>query len=309
MISLWRRFSSSPSHLWAYTRDANWHSAPWLSGIIQRENKCTPRAGALGKGIWQLSCRGLRVALWKQWHALGEPQEGTPGWVLTVPPGPATSPLLSPEDRGDGRCCQGAVQKKEIVASQCWLAIAASSTSNLKSAWNFSVEVIGVACRNSFHGSVGEHREMTGQCKSWASVFLLQTNFSLNGHKTVMYGLISDNLNTKHLSKVPHGGVAFLYCKKRATPIPTFSSLLLGEGAGPAGHKSSPAGRGAVRLAGGQRCGMGSNGRLRWGRSSSKLQSSGRGCSVAGLDRRWRRSVGAAVAEHFKVELLCGSCI
>ena len=29
------------------------------SGIIQRENKGTPRVGTLGKGIWQLRCLGI----------------------------------------------------------------------------------------------------------------------------------------------------------------------------------------------------------------------------------------------------------
>lgn len=81
--------------------------------------------GGLGKGIWQLRCRGLRVALWKRWHALGEPQEGTPGWVLRVPPGPATSPLLSPEDRGDGRCCQEKRSRgvARLISNSCVLHI------------------------------------------------------------------------------------------------------------------------------------------------------------------------------------------
>lgn len=142
------------------------------------------------------------------------PQGGCSGFPPALPPAPSS------RLRTEGT--EGAAKKKEVVALQGWLAIAASSTSNLKSAWNFSVEVIGVTCRNSFHGPVGEHREMTGQFKSWVSVFLLQTNFSLNGHKTVMYGLMSDNLWTPNISPKCHAEGSPFFTVKKGNSNPNF---------------------------------------------------------------------------------------
>lgn len=134
-------------------------------------------------------------------------------------------------------------------------------------------------------------------------VFLLQINLSLNAHKTVMYRLICDNLWTRGIFPKHHmERSAFCTIKKRQLQTHLLVPSPCGQACRPQIFSSRQKGcRGAVRVAGGQRRGMGSNGRLGWGCSSSKLQRShGRGSSVAG----WIGGDEAA-AEHWFGVLKC----